>query len=121
MKNSSICLFLTLSPQMLPAATGYLVHNLVADDNPWGNVASAAGPFWVCNLGVSTIYTVSSTNATPLGTPNATTQPTVPGAGGIKGSCTGMVSNIVPATTAPTFPVTAPGKAAVAASFIFVT
>jgi uncharacterized protein (TIGR03118 family) len=31
------------------------------------------------------------------------------------------VANIAPATTPPTFPVTAPGKAAVAAGFIFVT
>src|SRR5438132_9191249 len=107
MKKSFGCLFLTLAP-MLHAATGYLVHNLVADDkatatadfydprliNPWGNVASATGPFWVCDLGVSTIYTVSATNATPMGTPNATTQPTVPGTGGSKGSCTGIVANI---------------------------
>jgi len=120
---------------MLPAATGYLVHNLVADDkstatadfydprliNPWGNVASATSPFWVCDLGLSTIYTVNATNATPMGTPNATTQPTVPGAGGSKGSCTGIVANVAPATTPPTFPVAAPGKAPVAASFIFVT
>lgn len=121
---------------MLPAATGYFVHNLVADDkstttadfydprliNPWGNVASAASPFWVCDLGLSTIYTVNATNATPLGTPNPTVQPTIPGAGGAKGgSCTGIVANIAPATMPPTFPVTAPGKAAVAASFIFVT
>src|ERR1019366_3907815 len=127
--RKAICLFLYLSSQMLPAATGYLVHNLVADDkstatadfydprliNPWGNVASATSPFWVCDLGLSTIYTVNATNATPMGTPNATTQPTVPGAGGSKGSCTGIVSNIVPATTPPTFPVTAPGKAPVAA------
>jgi len=133
--KKAICLFLYLSSQMLPAATGYLVHNLVADDkstatadfydprliNPWGNVASATSPFWVCDLGLSTIYTVNATNATPMGTPNATTQPTVPGAGGSKGSCTGIVSNIVPATTPPTFPVTAPGKAPVAAGFIFVT
>ena len=133
--RNAICLFLTLSSQMLPAATGYLVHNLVADDkstatadfydsrliNPWGNVASATSPFWVCDLGLSTVYTVSATSATPMGTPNPTTQPTVPGAGGSKGSCTGIVSNVVPATTPPTFPVTAPGKAAVAAGFIFVT
>src|SRR5262245_49059675 len=133
MRNLVSCFFLLLSP--LSAATGYLVHNLVADDkatatadfydprliNPWGNVASATSPFWVCNLGISTIYTVNSTNATPLGTPNATTQPTVPGAGGTKGSCTGIVANIAPATTPPTFPVTAPGKAPVAASFIFVS
>jgi uncharacterized protein (TIGR03118 family) len=135
MKKAAICLVLTLSPQLLPAATGYLVHNLVADDkatatadfydprliNPWGNVATATSPFWVCDLGMSTIYTVNATNATPMGTPNATTQPAVPGASGSKGSCTGIVANIAPATTPPTFPVTAPGKTPVAASFIFVT
>jgi len=121
---------------MLPAATGYFVHNLVADDkstaaadfydprliNPWGNVASATSPFWVCDLGLSTIYTVNNTNATPLGMPNATVQPTIPGAGGAKGgSCTGIVANVAPATTPPTFPVTAPGKNPVAAGFIFVS
>src|SRR5450755_921446 len=137
MRMPAICVFLTLSSQMLPAATGYFVHNLVADDkstatadfydprliNPWGNVTSAASPFWVCDFGVSTIYTVnpSGANATPMGTPNATTQPTVPGAANPEGSCTGIVSNIAPATTPPTFAVVAPGKAAVAASFIFVS
>jgi len=136
MHKTAVCLFLTLWPAMLPAATGYLVHNLVADDkstatadfydsrliNPWGNVASATSPFWVCDLGLSTIYTVNMTNTTALGTPNATTQPTIPGAGGAKGgSCTGIVANVAPATTPPTFPVTAPGKTPVAASFIFVT
>ena len=65
---------------------------------------------------------MNATNTTPLGTPNATTQPTVPGAGGTpKGPCTGIVANTAPATTPPTFPVTAPGKAAAAAGFIFVT
>jgi uncharacterized protein (TIGR03118 family) len=138
MSKLTISLFLTLTPVLMQAATGYLVHNLVADDpstavadfydprlvNPWGNVASATSPFWVCDggTGLSTIYTVHPTNATPLGTPNAATQPTVPGAGGIpKGVCTGIVANIAPATTPPTFPVTAPGRAPVAASFIFVT
>jgi len=92
--------------------------------NAWGLVASATSPFWVCDggTGLSTIYTVNATNTTALGTPNATTQPSVPGAGGTpKGVCTGIVANIAPATTPPTFPVTAPGKAAVAASFIFVS
>lgn len=135
MKTAALCLFLTLSPHLLPGATGYFVHNLVADDkstatadfydarliNPWGNVASATSPFWVCDFGVSTVYTVSATNATPMGTPNATTHPTVPGVAGAAGSCTGIVANVALATTPPTFPVTAPGKAAVAASFIFVT
>src|ERR1022692_2212618 len=131
--RNAICLFLTLSSQLLPAATGYLVHNLVADDksvatadfydprliNPWGNVTSATSPFWVCDLGLSTIYTVSATNTTPMGTPNASTQPAIPAAGGVKGgACPGIVSNPVPATTPPTFPVTAPGKAAAAAGFI---
>src|ERR1039458_3798546 len=60
MRTPVICFLLTLSSQMLPAATGYLVHNLVADDksvatadfydprliNPWGNVASATSPLW---------------------------------------------------------------------------
>jgi uncharacterized protein (TIGR03118 family) len=133
-------MFLALAPCVSTAATGYLVHNLVADAastanpaadfidprlvNPWGLAFSATSPFWVCDggTGLSTIYTVNDTNTTALGTPNATTQPTVPGAGGDPmGVCTGIVSNTAPATTPPTFPVTAPGKAAVAASYIFVT
>jgi uncharacterized protein (TIGR03118 family) len=132
---NAVCAFLTLSSQMLPAATGYLVHNLVADDkstatadfydsrmiNPWGNVASATSPFWACDKGVSTIYTVNATNTTPLGTPNATLHPAVPGLSGAAGSCTGIVANIAPAATPPNFPVTAPGKSPVAAGFIFVT
>src|SRR3954452_19742663 len=97
-----IAFFLTLSANTVFAATGYYVHNLVADDkstavadfydsrliNPWGNVASATSPFWVCDFGVSTIYTVNASNATPMGTPNAATQPTIPGTGATKGSCT---------------------------------
>ena len=68
MNKVAVCLFLTLSPQLLPAATGYLVHNLVADDkatatadfydprliNVWG--VAPAGAFWVCDVGVSTLY-----------------------------------------------------------------
>jgi len=137
MKKVAVCLFLSISPQLLPAATGYWVHNLVADAsstakadfydprliNPWGNVTSATSPFWVCDFGISTIYSANPTNTTALGTPNLTTAPSVPGAGGppTKGSCTGIVANTAPATTPPTFPVTAPGKNPVAASFIFVT
>src|SRR5690242_16147498 len=137
MNKAAACLFLTLSTPLLPAATGYLVHNLVADDkstatadfydprlvNAWGLVASATSPFWVCDggTGLSTVYTVNATNATPLGTPNATTQPAVPGSAIPKGVCTGIVANTAPATTPPTFPVTAPGKTPVAASFIFVS
>ncbi|HEV3200241.1 MAG TPA: TIGR03118 family protein, partial [Bryobacteraceae bacterium] len=133
MKKAAVCLLLTLSPHLLPAATGYLVHTLVADAkstatadfydprmvNAWG--FTNGGTFWLCDFGVSTLYGVNATNATPIGTPNLTVQPTVPGAGGSKGSCTGIVSNSAPATTPPTFPVTAPGKTPVAASFLFVT
>uniref|UniRef100_Q01S76 IPT/TIG domain-containing protein n=1 Tax=Solibacter usitatus (strain Ellin6076) TaxID=234267 RepID=Q01S76_SOLUE len=140
MNKLALCLMVGLTSQLLPAATGYLVHNLVADAastvtppadnidprlvNAWGLVASATSPFWVCDAGtgLSTVYTVNATNTTALGLPNPTTQPTVPGAGGVpKGVCTGIVANTAPATTPVTFPVTAPGKAAVAASFIFVT
>ncbi|HEY1495652.1 MAG TPA: TIGR03118 family protein [Candidatus Solibacter sp.] len=140
MNKLALCLLVSLTSQLLPAATGYLVHNLVADAastvtppadnidprlvNAWGIVASATSPFWVCDggTGLSTVYTVNATNTTVLGLPNPTTQPTVPGAGGVpKGVCTGIVANTAPATTPVTFPVTAPGKAAVAASFIFVT
>jgi uncharacterized protein (TIGR03118 family) len=135
MKRITICMILTLGVRALPGATGYWVHNLVADDkstatadfydsrmiNPWGNVASATSPFWVCDFGVSTVYTVNASSATAMGTPNATLQPLVPGTGGAKGSCTGIVANVAPATTPPTFPVTAPGKAPVAANFIFAT
>ena len=140
MRKIGVFLFVVLSTQLLPAATGYLVHYLVADAtatvtppadfidsrivNVWGLVASATSPFWTCDAGtgLSTIYTVNDTNTTRLGTPNQTTQPTVPGPGGApKGVCTGIVANTAPATTPPTFPVSAPGKTTAAASFIFVT
>jgi len=126
MKKAAVCLFLTLSPAKLPAATGYLVHNLVADAkttatadfydprliNPWGNATSAASPFWVCDLGLSTLYSANSTGTAVLGTPNANTQPTIPP--GKTGSCTGIIANTAPAAAAgtpPNFPVTVPTKA----------
>jgi uncharacterized protein (TIGR03118 family) len=143
MHKVTVCLFLAFTPQVLPAATGYLVHNLVADAasttspaadfidsrlvNAWGLAATATSPFWACDggTGLSTIYTVNATNATPLGTPNANIHPTVPGAGGTpKGVCTGITPNTSTATTAPAppnFPVTAPTKSPVAAGWIFVT
>ena len=145
MKRTAVSLFvttslyLTLSAPLLPAATGYWVHNLVADDkstatadfydarlvNPWGNAVSTGSPFWLCDLGISTLYTVSATSTTPLGTPNLTTAPTVPAAGGTgKGSCTGIVSTAAPgvtATTPPAFQFSAAGKGPATASFIFVT
>jgi len=145
MKKIAASLFFTLALHVLPAATGYLVHNLVADAastatpaadfidpnlvNAWGNVVSAASPFWVCDAGtaLSTLYTVNAVAVTPpLGTPVAAVHPTIPGPGGppAKGACTGIVANTsaaVAAGTPPNFPVVATGKAAVAANFIFVT
>ncbi|HLK67354.1 MAG TPA: TIGR03118 family protein [Bryobacteraceae bacterium] len=140
MKKAAVCWFLALTPHLLLAQNGYLVHNLVADDkttasadfydprliNPWGNAVSTGSPFWICDFGVSTLYTVADTGTTPLGTPNATTQPLVPGASGApqKGSCTGIVSTAasgVTATTPPSFQFSAAGKGPATASFIFVT
>src|ERR1017187_6364369 len=140
MKKAAVCLFLTLTPHLLPAATGYLVHNLVADAkttatadnydprliNPWGNGFSTGSPFWVCDFGVSTLYTVADTGTVVLGTPNATTQPLIPGTGGApnKGSCTGIVATGalgVTATTPASFQFSAAGKGPATASFIFAT
>src|SRR5882724_11453221 len=82
MKKLAVCVFFAVTQHVLPAATGYLVHNLVADAastatpaadfidprlvNPWGLVATATSPFWLCDAGtgLSTIYTVNATNAT---------------------------------------------------------
>ena len=134
MKRVLASFLFLISPQLLPAATGYLVHNLVADTqatatadfydprlvNAWG--IAPTGQMWLCAFGVSTLYAVNAANATPMGTPNAATHPTVPGAGGALGSCTGIVSTAgTPTTTPPSFPVTAPGKSPVAANFLFVT
>ena len=135
MRKVTVCLFLTLALRVLPAATGYLVHNLVADVastttpaadfidprlvNVWGLVASATSPFWTCDYGtgLSTIYTVNATNTTPLGTPNATTQPTVPGTGGlVKGPCTGIGQ--CRADDRTDIPCPAPGHAAAPVSFL---
>src|SRR5450432_621928 len=104
MKKVAVCLFLTLTVHVLPAATGYLVHNLVADAtstvtpaadfidpnlvNAWGNVVTATSPFWVCDAGtaLSTLYTVNAVAVTPpLGTPVAEVHPTIPGAAGAVG------------------------------------
>src|ERR1051326_9593681 len=115
MNKAAACLFLALSTPLLPAATGSLVHNLVADDkstatadfydprmiNPWGNAVSTGSPFWICDLGVSTVYSVNPTGTVVMGTPNATTQPLVPASPGppSKGSCTGIVSTAAPGVT----------------------
>jgi uncharacterized protein (TIGR03118 family) len=142
MRKAAVSLFLAFSPCLLTAANGYYQHNLVADVagvadftdprliNPWGNVASATSPFWICDYGtgLSTIYTVNTTgsNTTALGTPNTSTMPTIPGAAGpgTKGPCTGIVANLFSGTTPPSFVVTTAvsgnGKTGTS-SFIFVT
>jgi hypothetical protein len=72
MKRVATYLFLIFMPQVLPAATGYLVRNLVADDattatadsydprlvNPWGLAVSGtedgAGPLRLALCGCAT-------------------------------------------------------------------
>ncbi len=109
MRTALLRLTCAFVPVLLPAATGYYVHNLVADTagvadftdpnlvNAWGLVASATSPFWTCDAGtgLSTVYTVSnSATAVPMGTPNANVKPTVPGPGSnLNGTCTGIVAN----------------------------
>ena len=83
-------------------ANPYLRYNLIADTasqgadlvdpnliNPWGNVTTAASPFWVSDTGsgLSTVYTASATALSISGT-----KPAVPAAGGAsKGTPTGIV------------------------------
>jgi uncharacterized protein (TIGR03118 family) len=89
----------------MPAATGYLVRNLISDQagvadltdpnlvNAWGITISAASPFWVCDggTGLSTVYTASatafSTSATKAAIP--------PSSSGANKVCTGIIANSV--------------------------
>lgn len=107
MRRGSLCALilstLTLAPVSLSAATGYLVHNLIADQagnadltdpnlvNPWGISISSASPFWLCDggTGLSTVYTMSAT-ALSISTTKAIIPPAT--SGGDK-TCTGIVSN----------------------------
>jgi uncharacterized protein (TIGR03118 family) len=100
----------------------YLMHNLVSDlpdtadfqdpnlVNPWGIVASAAGPFWIGNNGTGT-STIYSTNGTPSSLIVSIPAPTMPTGGAVSG----VISN---STTA--FTVTSGGTTK-SASFIFCT
>jgi uncharacterized protein (TIGR03118 family) len=133
MTKVSVCFYLAFAARVLPAATGYLHHYLVADVpgladitdpnlvNAWGLATSATSPFWVCDggTGLSTLYTVSDTGAIPFGTPNATIKPTIPGAGGsTSGVCSGIVAN----TATTSFNISTPANPTPRpASFIFVT
>ena len=124
---------LALAAPVLPAATGYYQHNLVADVagvadftdpnlvNAWGLATSATSPFWVCDAGtgLSTVYAASNTPGAALGTPNATLKPTIPGPGGnTLGVCTGIVAN----TATTSFNISnAANPTPRPSSFIFVT
>lgn len=132
MKTVLSCLLLISSAVLAPAATGYYQHNLVSDQqgvadftdpnlvNGWGLATTATSPFWVCDAGtgLSTVYPVSNTPGSALGTP-ASLKPTIPGAGGAAGgACTGIVAN----TSSSSFMFSAPGSTTQhPASFIFAT
>jgi uncharacterized protein (TIGR03118 family) len=126
MKRAAVCLlFVGLAPGLLPAATGYLVRNLISDQpgvadltdpnlvNGWGIAISAASPFWICDggTGLSTVYTASA-SAFSISTTKAALPPSSNGANKV---CTGIVSNSV---TTSFLVGPAPGRNA---SFIFAT
>lgn len=123
MKNPALgLLLLAVLPAALPAATGYLVHNLVSDMpgaadftdpnlvNAWGISISGGSPFWVCDggSGLSTVYLASATTFAVSATKAA-----LPGTGEST-VCTGQVFN---STTG--FTVSTATAAARPASFIF--
>ena len=108
----------------LHAATGYLVHNLVADTagvadftdpnlvNAWGIAISGASPFWLCDggTGLSTVYAAGATGFSV----SATKAIIPPSATGGNTVCTGIVFNSSTAFTVGT-------TTSRAASFIFAT
>src|SRR5262245_41942154 len=110
--------------QTMNAATGYLVHNLVADQtgvadftdpnlvNGWGIAISGTSPFWLCDggTGLSTVYSASATTFSV----SATKAIIPPSATGGNTVCTGIVFN---STTAFTIGTGTPRPA----SFIFAT
>jgi uncharacterized protein (TIGR03118 family) len=127
MKNATLRLMLlALAPTVLPAASGYLAHNLVADTagvadftdpnlvNAWGISISATSPFWLCDggTGLSTVYTSSATTFAV----SATKAAIPPSGNGANTVCTGIVANSTTGFTVSTATV-----AARAANFIFAT
>ncbi len=122
---------LLLAPASLPAASGYLVYNLIADQtgvadltdsnlvNPWGITITSSSPFWLCDAGtgLSTVYTFSATASSV-----STTKAAIPAAtSGGSTACTGIVANAT--TTAFEVPVSGSSSTATPAhaSFIFST
>jgi uncharacterized protein (TIGR03118 family) len=125
MKNTAVCvMIMSLTPSLMPAATGYLARNLIADTpgaadltdpnlvNGWGIAISAASPFWICDggTGLSTVYTASAT-AFSISATKAQIPPSSTGANTV---CTGIVAN----STTGFLIGPSPGRAA---SFIFAT
>jgi uncharacterized protein (TIGR03118 family) len=98
-------MLLGLAPSLMPAATGYLVRNLISDQagtadltdpnlvNGWGIAISAASPFWICDggTGLSTVYTASAT-AFSISATKAAIPPSSSGANKV---CTGIIANSV--------------------------
>src|ERR1017187_1174556 len=126
MKRAAVCLMiLSFAPAVLPAAGGYVQHNLVADVpgaadftdpnlvNAWGISISATSPFWLCDggTGLSTVYTFSAT-AFSISATKAIIPPSAVGANTV---CTGQVVN---STTASFLIGPAPGTKP---NFIFAT
>jgi uncharacterized protein (TIGR03118 family) len=125
MKHATLLMLsLGLASLPLPAASGYLLHNLVADVagaadftdanlvNAWGISVSSGSPFWLCDggTGLSTVYSSSATAFTV-----SATKAIIPPAGnGGNTVCTGIVFN---STTGFTVGTASPR----AASFIFAT
>lgn len=127
MNNATLrMLILAVVPAVLPAASGYLVHNLVSDTagaadftdanlvNAWGISISATSPFWLCDggTGLSTVYTSSATTFAV----SATKAAIPPSSNGGNTVCTGIVANSTTGFTVSTATV-----AARAANFIFAT
>jgi uncharacterized protein (TIGR03118 family) len=98
-------MLLGLAPGLMPAATGYLVRNLISDQagvadltdpnlvNGWGIAISAASPFWICDggTGLSTVYTASA-SAFSISATKAAIPPSSSGANKV---CTGIIANSV--------------------------
>ena len=92
-----------LLSQPLSAASGYLVHNLVADQtgvadftdpnlvNAWGIAISGTSPFWLCDAGtgLSTVYSAGASGFSV----SATKAIIPPSANGANTACTGIVFN----------------------------
>src|SRR3954447_1510690 len=106
MKTTAVCVMLLgLTPQLAPAATGYLARNLIADTagiadltdpnlvNGWGIAISAASPFWICDggTGLSTVYT-ASISAFSISATKAAIPPSSSGANKV---WTGIIANSV--------------------------